>query len=111
MVFDEEMLLHKSFKKSHPERPERLMSIYLNLINKGYLMFRIRLYRIYDDLVKIEAEPADEEHILLVHPLSHIQKVKDTIYEPKDISKMVLLGPKKNSRRFQVDTYENKYTS
>lgn len=37
VVFDEQMLLHKSHSEHHPERPERAMAIYLNLIKKGYV--------------------------------------------------------------------------
>lgn len=35
VVFDEEMLLHRSHRDHHPERPERAMAIYLNLVKKG----------------------------------------------------------------------------
>jgi hypothetical protein len=35
VVFDEGMLLHKCHKGHHPERPERAMAIYLNLVKKG----------------------------------------------------------------------------
>jgi len=35
VVFDEQMLLHRSHGEHHPERPERAMAIYLNLIKKG----------------------------------------------------------------------------
>jgi len=34
VIFDEEMLLHKSHRDYHPERPERLMAIYMNLLKK-----------------------------------------------------------------------------
>ena len=34
VVYDEEMLLHRSHHDEHPERPERTMAIYLNLIKK-----------------------------------------------------------------------------
>ena len=34
VVYDEEMLLHRSHEKEHPERPERAMAIYLNLVKK-----------------------------------------------------------------------------
>lgn len=34
VVYDEEMLLHKSYHLEHPERPERAMAIYLNLVKK-----------------------------------------------------------------------------
>lgn len=34
VVYDEEMLLHRSHVQEHPERPERAMAIYLNLVKK-----------------------------------------------------------------------------
>ena len=34
VVYDEEMLLHRHHHEEHPERPERVMAIYLNLIKK-----------------------------------------------------------------------------
>jgi hypothetical protein len=34
VVYDEEMLLHKDYEPGHPERPERVQSIYLNLVKK-----------------------------------------------------------------------------
>jgi hypothetical protein len=34
VVFDEEMLLHREHHNDHPERPERAMAIYLNLVKK-----------------------------------------------------------------------------
>jgi acetoin utilization deacetylase AcuC-like enzyme len=104
VVFDEEMMLHKCYKAYHPERPERIMSIYLNLINKG----------IYEDLIKLECELAEDSDLKLVHPLAHIQKIKDinlSKTESKSEKKEIYeLGPKKNTRRFQKDTYENIHT-
>ena len=70
VIFDEEMILHKSHKDYHPERPERVMAIYLNLIKKG----------IYKELIPLDFEPAEDKHLEYVHPMTHIQKVKDTIY-------------------------------
>lgn len=35
VVFDEFMALHRNHMQWHPERPERIMAIYLNLIKKG----------------------------------------------------------------------------
>jgi hypothetical protein len=35
VVYDEEMMLHKNHREYHPERPERAMAIYLNLVKKG----------------------------------------------------------------------------
>ena len=46
VVYDNIMTLHKSHREEHPERPERIMAIYLNLIDKG----------IYDDLIKIDSD-------------------------------------------------------
>lgn len=76
VVFDEEMLLHRNHRDHHPERPERAMAIYLNLINKG----------IYKDLKPLDVEPAEDKYLELVHPVTHIQKIKDIIYDPKVIS-------------------------
>ena len=73
MVFDEQMLLHKLYNEYHPERPERAMAIYLNLVKKG----------IFKDLINLDFGHADEKFLELVHPHSHIQKVKDTIYMHK----------------------------
>jgi len=59
------MTLHESYREEHPERPERVMAIYLNLIEKG----------IYDQLIKLESDEATEEELLLVHPKSHVNSV------------------------------------
>ena len=72
MVFDEEMLLHKNYRDYHPERPERAMAIYLNLVNKGYLILWWHYSRIYKDLIPLDFEPADDKYLELVHPASHI---------------------------------------
>jgi hypothetical protein len=34
VIYDEEMLLHRLHNEDHPERPERVMAIYLNLVKK-----------------------------------------------------------------------------
>ena len=59
------MTLHESHREEHPERPERVMAIYLNLLDKG----------IYDKLIKLESDEATEEELLLVHPKSHVNSV------------------------------------
>jgi acetoin utilization deacetylase AcuC-like enzyme len=59
------MTLHESHREEHPERPERVMAIYLNLLDKG----------IYDQLIKLESDEATEEELLLVHPKSHVNSV------------------------------------
>jgi acetoin utilization deacetylase AcuC-like enzyme len=102
VIFDEEMLLHKLSTDHHPERPERAMAIYLNLIKKG----------IYKELVQLPFEPAEDKHLEYVHPMSHIQKVKDTIYAVgNNAAPKELLKGHTNTRRFQNDTYENRHTA
>ena len=59
------MTLYESHREEHPERPERVMAIYLNLLDKG----------IYDQLIKLESDEATEEELLLVHPKSHVNSV------------------------------------
>ena len=34
VVYDDQMALHRCHRKEHPERPERLMAVYLNLVKK-----------------------------------------------------------------------------
>ena len=57
VVFDELMLLHKEKKQGHPERPERLMAIYMNLVKKG----------LFEKLVRIEYKEALDDDLLLIH--------------------------------------------
>jgi len=35
VVYDNIMTLHECHREEHPERPERVMAIYLNLLDKG----------------------------------------------------------------------------
>ncbi len=101
VVFDEEMLLHKLFKDYHPERPERAMAIYLNLVKKD----------IYKELIKLDFGPAEDKHLEYVHPSTHVQKVKDTIYSVNNKNYKELLEAQRNTRRFNNDTYENRHTA
>ncbi len=77
------------------------MAIYLNLVKKN----------IYSELIPLYFGPAEEKHLEYVHPSSHIQKVKDTIYEVNLKKYKELLPDQKNTRRFQNDSYENKHTA
>jgi acetoin utilization deacetylase AcuC-like enzyme len=56
------MLLHRCHREKHPERPERLMAIYLNLIKKD----------IYQKLIEIDSDIAEEEDLLLAHSAKHV---------------------------------------
>ena len=75
VVYDEEMLLHRNHIADHPERPERVQAIYLNLIKK----------KLWDTLIRIDAYPAEDKDLQLAHTDSHIAKVKETIYSDKTV--------------------------
>ena len=62
VVYDEIMLLHRSHRESHPERPERLMAVYLNLVKKD----------IWRTLVKIDGDLCSNEELQLVHNKYHV---------------------------------------
>jgi acetoin utilization deacetylase AcuC-like enzyme len=62
--------------------------------------------------VRVEAVPAVDEHLVLAHPMTHIKKIKDTIYSSTpEYGKEVLLSKGQNTRRFAHDTYENMHTA
>ena len=49
VVYDEEMLLHRNHRdEDFPERPERVMAIYLNLLKK----------KIWQKMTRLDFEPA-----------------------------------------------------
>ena len=45
------MLLHRLHRDYHPERPERIMAIYMNLVSKD----------MWKELINIDAIPATDE--------------------------------------------------
>ena len=92
VVFDELMTLHRDHKELHPERPERVMAIYLNLIKKG----------LYSELRRIQSEEATDEDLLLAHKPIHIKHVREDAQG---------LAPRKNDLTSQVDTYMNRHTA
>ena len=62
--------------------------------------------------MRIDACPATDDVLALAHSSTHIQKVKDTIYNNKTVrGKQVELQKNQNTFRFKHDTYENKYTA
>ena len=66
VIFDELMLLHKEEQGgTHPERPERLMAIYLNLVKKG----------LFSQLVRIPYKEVANEDLLLVHAQAHLDHI------------------------------------
>jgi acetoin utilization deacetylase AcuC-like enzyme len=129
-AFDERMLLHKKQDHKHPEKPERALVIYANLIAKG----------LTEKLIRIESKEIDEENILKTHTEQHNENVKNLKYiqipnekkeknhqksqggknseaEIEEIqSKLICVDKTKerdvleNSFRLCYDTYDNFYT-
>jgi len=59
------MMLHRSHRQEHPERPERLMAIYLNLVKKD----------LYKKMLALDSEEAEEKDLLLAHSKEHVKKI------------------------------------
>mmetsp|Transcript_11092 Transcript_11092/g.18594 ORF Transcript_11092/g.18594 Transcript_11092/m.18594 type:complete len:139 (-) Transcript_11092:1244-1660(-) len=96
------MLLHRHHREEHPERPERVMAIYLNLVKK----------ELWSSMIRIDAVPASDQDLALAHPKTHIDKIKNTIYSDKSIKgQQVAMEKNQNTNRFTPDTYENKHTA
>jgi histone deacetylase 6 len=104
-VFDERMLLHKNFEDSHVERPERAMSIYMNLIFKG----------LKDKLIRLPSQEIEEERLRRIHTKEYIDTVYDLKYEPlpNDNTNSIKKERLKVENKFQLcfDTYDNYYTN
>ena len=83
-VFDERMLLHKDFTGGHVERPERAMSIYMNLHFKGLI----------DKLVHLPSEEITDEDLLKVHKSDYLEKISLLPFEKdkKRIAKNVKIN-------------------
>jgi len=66
IVYHPDYLRHEP-GSGHPERPARLKAIMSHLQQQGVL----------DELVSIEAGPADEKWLSLVHPASYLRELED----------------------------------
>lgn len=89
--FDERMLLHKDFKNDHYEKPERAMSIYMELFNKKYLSL----------MKRINVTEINDKVLLNVHTQTYIDSIKsleDEEYKTK------------SGYRLCHDTVDNYYT-
>ena len=104
IAYDERMLLHKSFLKKHPERPERLVCVMAHLISSHLL----------NKCKKLIVKDAPIDTILAAHSESHLDRLKSTQYDPnlalQGESADAFLPESKNTYRFSKETYENYYT-
>jgi acetoin utilization deacetylase AcuC-like enzyme len=99
-VFDERMLLHKNFSDNHVERPERAMSIYMNLYFKGLL----------EKMIRLPSEEITEEDLLRVHSKEYIDKVSDLRYNTSSDGKKEERKQVENKFRLCHDSYDNYHT-
>jgi acetoin utilization deacetylase AcuC-like enzyme len=91
-VFDERMLAHKEYAMKHVEKPERAMSIYMNLVFKG----------LTEKLVRVPSEEISEEDVLRVHTKSHFENVEKLQYEEE-----AKKSPKKNKKEKETVNTQN----
>ena len=70
--FDERMLLHKDFQNKHQECPERAMTVYMNIVDKGIAN---QLHRVFPD------EPKESD-ILSVHTKEYFESMHHSIFPP-----------------------------
>lgn len=71
--FDERMLLHKDFQNKHQECPERAMTVYMNIIDKG----------IANQLHRVFPEEPKESDILSVHTKEYLESIKALQFDSK----------------------------
>jgi histone deacetylase 6 len=101
-VFEEELSLHKSHLKDHVEWPERIWSIYLHLKKQDLIK----------NMVKIDGDYATEDSLMLCHKESYLMKIEGKVgMDEEDPLHSKPLRRNKNSYSFNVDTYENKWTT
>lgn len=96
-IFDERMLQHKHHSDDHPERPERAMIIYSNLISKG----------LKDKLVKIDSSEISYSELRTIYEHDYINTISNLQYDiDKDGNKT---DRKKNENKYSLcyDTYDN----
>jgi acetoin utilization deacetylase AcuC-like enzyme len=97
-AFDERMLLHKKQDYTHPEKPERALVIYANLISKG----------LTEKLIRIESKEIEEEKILKTHTEQHNENVKNLRYKEKPIEIKEKLKQKSQGEKNKEEENEAK---
>ena len=97
-IYDERMLKHQCFNSFHNERPERLISIHTNLIDKDLLKY----------LNVLETDYINDDNLLLIHKSNHIKRVDDLKFEKDTKNKR-----DENSHGYSLcyDSFDNYYTS
>ncbi|CAI2367172.1 unnamed protein product [Moneuplotes crassus] len=100
-VFEEDLSLHKSHRVSHVERPERIWSIYLQLLKAGLI----------DNMYKVDGDLINDENILLCHSEEYLMKFNKVVGIDDDAQEPAPAKRNKNMYHFQFDTYENKWSN
>jgi len=97
-IFDERMLLHRSSDKKDPEKPERALTIHMNLINNDLLK----------DLEILQTDYISDDKLLLVHTPNHIKGVDELKYEKATTVKRNELV---HGYSLCYDSFDNYFTS
>jgi acetoin utilization deacetylase AcuC-like enzyme len=103
-AYDNFMLLHENHKRPHPERPERIMSIYTYLLNHTTLL---------DRCVKVRCPFADLDHIRAVHSQAMIDQVERSRYNKhklRDEGVKVLKQHGVETNYLEYDVFINRWT-
>ena len=100
-AYDNYMLLHENYKRYHPERPARLMSIYTHLEKKGLI----------DECIRIKCPKVDMKHVEKLHKPAMIKEAEESKYN----SKLIRKGKEVIKEDGEVsyigqDVYTNKYS-
>lgn len=93
LIFDDQMVLHKC-PTSHPEKPERYISI----------KKRLQDYGLYDRCIIGKSRAADEDEILRVHSESLLEMMKKT--PTMSAQKLIELGNTMDSIYINQSTYK-----
>jgi acetoin utilization deacetylase AcuC-like enzyme len=96
-VFDEKMLTHKDFSMTHAEKPERAMSIYMNLIFKG----------LSEKLVRLPSEEITDQDIFRIHSKEYLDRIAESQYDAKSTEEKKPRNKTENSFTYCYDTYDN----
>ena len=100
-TFEEELSLHKSHRKFHVERPQRIWAIFLQLEKHG----------LTENMYKVDGEPITDENLSLCHDSEYLKEFEKVVGVDDRIEEDIKpLERNINISHFMADTYENKWT-
>lgn len=96
-VFDEKMLIHRENSMTHVEKPERAMSIYMNLIFKG----------LSEKLIRLPSQEISDDDIFRIHSKEYLDKIAESQYDASSKEEKKPRNKSENSFTYCYDTYDN----